>query len=44
MVTVTDQDEVPIDQVTERDSGPVLCDQYDTSMDTVMDSDSSSVL
>ena len=44
LVTVTDQDEVPIDQVTERDSGRVLCDQYDTSMDTVTDSDSSSVL
>lgn len=44
LVTVTDQYEVPINQVTERDSGHVLCDQYDTSMDTVTDSDSSAVL
>ena len=40
LVTATDQDEVHIDQVTERDSGPVLCDQHDT----VTDSDSSAVL
>jgi hypothetical protein len=40
LVTATDQDEVHIDQVTERDSGPVLCDQHDT----VRDSDSSAVL
>lgn len=37
---VTDQDEVPIHQITDRDNYAVHCDQYEPPTDTVTNSDS----